>query len=84
MVGVLLISPPSAEVTSSSNDWAWTEQDRQQLSQAAQSLSMALSMDNEWNHLRKQNNVFQEGISDSLHQVKNPLQALHTYEKILQ
>jgi signal transduction histidine kinase len=41
-------------------------------------------MDNERKFLRAQNTAFQEGLSDSLHQVKNPLQALRTYGKILQ
>jgi signal transduction histidine kinase len=45
---------------------------------------MALSMDSERNILKEQNNAFREGLSDSLHQVKNPLQALRTYGKILQ
>ena len=62
----------------------WTDLDREQVSRAAQSLSMALSMDNERNYLQQQNNAFREGLSDSLHQVKNPLQALRTYGKILQ
>lgn len=80
-VGVLLVSP---SVASSPPEVIWTELDRDQVSRAAQSLSMALSMDNERNYLREQNNAFRDGLSDSLHQVKNPLQALRTYGKILQ
>ena len=55
-----------------------------QVSRAAQSLSMALMMDSERSVLREQNTIFREGLSDSLHQVKNPIQALRTYGKILQ
>ncbi|KAG7359294.1 histidine kinase [Nitzschia inconspicua] len=62
----------------------WTDQDKEQVSRAAQSLSMALMMDQERSALREQNNAFREGLSDSLHQVKNPIQALRTYGKILQ
>ena len=88
-VGVLLVSPAlstttaSSSSSSSSSSW-WTDLDREQVSHAAQSLSMALSMDNERTYLREQNNKFRDGLSDSLHQVKNPLQALRTYGKILQ
>lgn len=80
-VGVLLVSPELG----SSKEWiTWTEFDRQQVSTAGQSLSMALSMDSERNILQAQNEAFREGLSNSLHQVKNPLQALRTYGKILQ
>lgn len=70
-VGVLLVS--AAMEIHDSKDF-WTEYDRQQVSSAAQSLSVALTMDNERNELREQNKAFREGLSDSLHQVKNPLQ----------
>jgi hypothetical protein len=69
-VGVLLVS---AHTEPSKEDF-WSEQDRHQVSCAAQSLSMALTMDNERKMLREQNNAFREGLSDSLHQVKSPLQ----------
>jgi signal transduction histidine kinase len=93
-VGVLLVSPAATssdgrrrhqttqeDVNSVSQ---WTEQDKAQVSRAAQSLSMALMMDQERRILREQNTAFREGLSDSLHQVKNPIQALRTYGKILQ
>lgn len=63
---------------------SWTKRDKEQVSLAAQSLSMALNMDNERNILSEQNAVFRENLSDSLHQMKNPIQALRTYGKILQ
>jgi signal transduction histidine kinase len=81
-VGVLLVSPSVGSNPDIGN--VWTDLDREQVSRAAQSLSMALSMDNERSFLKEQNNAFREGLSDSLHQVKNPLQALRTYGKILQ
>jgi signal transduction histidine kinase len=80
-VGVLLVSPL---VGSKKGESAWIKFDRDQVSRAAQSLSMALSMDNERSVLQAQNQEFREGLSDSLHQVKNPLQALRTYGKLLQ
>ena len=70
-VGVLLVS---AALDQDEQEFFWTEYDRQQVSSAAQSLSVALTMDNERNFLREQNRAFREGLSDSLHQVKNPLQ----------
>lgn len=81
-VGVLLVSPSASSNPDTGH--VWTDLDRMQVSRAAQSLSMALSIDNERNYLKEQNNAFRIGLSDSLHQVKNPLQALRTYGKILQ
>ena len=81
-VGVLLVSPSLGSDPNQGN--VWTDLDREQVSRAAQSLSMALSMDSERNVLKEQNNAFREGLSDSLHQVKSPLQALRTYGKLLQ
>jgi len=79
-VGVLLVSPSE----SSFDGPFWTDQDREQISIAAQSLSIALSMDNERLYLHQQNKNFRESLSNSLHQVKNPLQALRTYGKLLE
>eukprot|EP00534_Pseudo-nitzschia_fraudulenta_P000037 CAMPEP_0201122970 /NCGR_PEP_ID=MMETSP0850-20130426/6468_1 /ASSEMBLY_ACC=CAM_ASM_000622 /TAXON_ID=183588 /ORGANISM="Pseudo-nitzschia fraudulenta, Strain WWA7" /LENGTH=587 /DNA_ID=CAMNT_0047389767 /DNA_START=203 /DNA_END=1966 /DNA_ORIENTATION=+ len=92
-VGVLLVSPTVPVNTKTKNnnhthdgidDDLWTKRDKEQVSLAAQSLSMALGMDNERNVLREQNTIFRENLSDSLHQMKNPIQALRTYGKILQ
>jgi signal transduction histidine kinase len=83
-VGVLLVSPAVSTSINGVEVFEWTVQDRQQVSRAAQSLSMALMMDSERNILREQNALFRESLSDSLHQVKNPIQALRTYGKILQ
>mmetsp|Transcript_26374 Transcript_26374/g.57787 ORF Transcript_26374/g.57787 Transcript_26374/m.57787 type:complete len:604 (-) Transcript_26374:52-1863(-) len=86
-VGVLLVSPTVAldnKNSTTHNANSWTKRDKEQVSLAAQSLSMALRMDNERNTLMEQNNIFRENLSDSLHQMKNPIQALRTYGKILQ
>lgn len=83
-VGVLLVSPTTDTSTKSGNRSKWTDLDRQQVSRAAQSLSMALTMDIERSELQEQNSFFRQGLSDSLHQVKNPVQALRTYGKLLQ
>ena len=45
---------------------------------------MALSMDTERTALQMQNRQVQEALSDSLHQVKNPLQGLRTFGTLLQ
>jgi len=83
-VGVLLVSPTAPLETDKNGENSWTKRDKQQVSLAAQSLSMALNMDNERNVLSEQNTIFKENLSDSLHQMKNPIQALRTYGKILQ
>jgi signal transduction histidine kinase len=80
-VGVLLVSPGGAPKKNAS---VWTREDREQVARAAQSLSLALSMDSERAALQMQTEVVRDALSDSLHQVKNPLQALRTYGKLLQ
>jgi signal transduction histidine kinase len=80
-VGVLLVSPAGAP---RKNESVWTRDDREQVARAAQSLSLALSMDSERAALQMQTEVVRDALSDSLHQVKNPLQALRTYGKLLQ
>ena len=90
-VGVLLVSPQQ-QYTATSNTVApfWTEYDRQQVSRAATSLSLALSMDNERQSQERrdmemeQQKQFYNSLSDNLHQLKNPIQALRTYGKLLQ
>ena len=81
-VGVLLVWPSVHAKREGAS--VWTEQDRKQVSRAAQSLSLALSMDTERSVLKEQTKYFRETLSNSLHQVKNPLQALRTYGKLLQ
>jgi signal transduction histidine kinase len=80
-VGVLLVwsHPPDAATGSH-----WTQGEKEQISRAAQSLSLALSMDAERKILQKQSEKLKTQLSDALHQVKNPIQALRTYGKLLQ
>ena len=81
-VGVLLVSPSVRP--KSAGESVWTKEDKEKVSQAAKSLSLALSMDTERTALQILNRQVQEALSDSLHQVKNPLQALRTFGKLLQ
>ena len=81
-LGVLVIWPfKSSEQTKS---WNWTKQDKSQVSRAAKSLALALSMDNERASTQLANENFRVQMADSLHQVKSPLQALRTFGKLLQ
>ena len=64
-VGVLLVSPTVAldnKNSTTHNANSWTRRDKEQVSLAAQSLSMALRMDNERNTLMEQNNIFKPVI----------------------
>jgi len=81
-LGVLLVSP--ADIPQDPNDSVWSKEDRQQVARAARSLSLALNMDQENQAVLTQNVEIAQALSDSLHQVKNPLQALRTYGKLLQ
>lgn len=99
-VGVLLVSPKTTRrkkgnVSSStdkerqansdlSSSSFWTIEDRQMVSKVAKSLSLALYMDMERNELQMNTEVVYEALSDSIHQFKNPLQALRTFSKLLQ
>ena len=64
--------------------WEWTSNDKRQVSRAAKSLALALSMDNERASTQLANDQFRVAMADSLHQVKSPLQALRTFGKLLQ
>lgn len=66
------------------NQWNWTSSDKLQVTRAAKSLALALSMDNERASTQLANEQFHVAMSDSLHQVKSPLQALRTFGKLLQ
>lgn len=83
-VGVLLVWPSVHAKRQEGGSSVWTNADKRQVSRAAQSLSLALSMDSERSALEEQTEYFRETLSNSLHQVKNPLQALRTYGKLLQ
>jgi hypothetical protein len=83
-VGVLLVSPSGSLRNVGKKTNPWTDADRQKVARAAKSLSLALTLDSERNSLRESNQKTQDALSDSLHQFKNPLQALRTYGKLLQ
>lgn len=78
-VGVLLVCPHGGKQRST-----WSQRNREQVGKAAKSLSLALSMDTERKALQLQNEQVAQVLSDSLHQLKNPLQAMRTYGKLLQ
>ena len=80
-VGVLLVwgNPPDA-----ASGPHWTTDEKALISRAAQSLSLALSMDTERKILQKQSEKLKVQLSDAIHQIKNPIQALRTYGKLLQ
>lgn len=62
----------------------WTQDDKNQFSRVGETLALALCMDSE----RFKNQIHTEKIrvamADNLHQVKNPVQALRTFSKLLQ
>jgi len=62
----------------------WTPEDTSQISRVGETLALALCMDSE----RFQNRIHAEEIrvamADNLHQVKNPIQALSLFSKLLQ
>mmetsp|Transcript_14530 Transcript_14530/g.21391 ORF Transcript_14530/g.21391 Transcript_14530/m.21391 type:complete len:648 (-) Transcript_14530:40-1983(-) len=62
----------------------WTDGEKEQVSRTAQSMALALSMDMDRIMLREQSEEISVALSDSLHQIKNPLQALRIYGKLLQ
>ena len=81
-VGVLLVwssPPPQPTMTTT-----WTPEDKEQIRRAGETLALALCMDSEMYQNRLQTEEFKVAMSDSLHQVKNPVQALRTFSKLLQ
>ena len=82
-LGVLMIWPNKGR-DGKSNQWTWSSNDKLQVSRAAKSLALALSMDKERVSTQISSEQFQVAMADSLHQVKSPLQALRTFGKLLQ
>jgi len=82
-LGVLMIWPNKGR-DGKSNQWKWSSNDKLQVSRAARSLALALSMDKERVSSQISSEQFQVAMADSLHQVKSPLQALRTFGKLLQ
>ena len=75
---------PYKSANESQDQWKWTSNDKLQVTRAAKSLALALSMDNERASTQLANEQFRVSMTDSLHQMKSPLQALRTYGKLLQ
>ena len=82
-LGVLMIWPFKSR-EDKQNEWSWTHNDKLQVTRAAKSLALALSMDNELTTTQVQSEQFRMAFADSLHQVKSPIQALRTFGKLLQ
>lgn len=89
-LGVLVIWPTlclddaSRDASNVDVGWMWTSDDKLQVSRAARSLALALSMNNELVSSRLANENFRVTLADGMHQVKSPLQALRTFGKLLQ
>lgn len=84
-LGVLMIWPnKGGRNNSKSAQWKWSSNDKLQVSRAAKSLALALSMDKERVSTQISSERFHVAMADSLHQVKSPLQALRTFGKLLQ
>jgi len=62
----------------------WTIKDKHQIHRMAYSLSVALTMDMETLKCQLRTEELRRALSDNLHQVKNPIQALRTFGKLLQ
>ncbi len=82
-LGVLMIWPNKGR-NGEYNQWKWSSNDKLQVSRAAKSLALALSMDKERVSTQISSEQFHVAMADSLHQVKSPLQALRTFGKLLQ
>ncbi|KAL7484011.1 hypothetical protein ACHAW6_009655 [Cyclotella cf. meneghiniana] len=82
-LGVLMIWPYESS-DDKQNKWTWTRNDKLQVSRAAKSLALALSMDNERASTQIRSEQIRMAFADSLHQVKSPIQALRTFGKLLQ
>ncbi|KAL3760500.1 hypothetical protein ACHAWU_001835 [Discostella pseudostelligera] len=88
-LGVLMLWPNNNDKMSNNNneeeqeEWKWTSEDKRQVSRAAKSLALALSMDGELASSRLANDRLCVAMADGLHQVKSPLQALRTFGKLL-
>ena len=94
-VGVLLVwgaHPPSDvklldiwKSTSAPLDYSlWTKEDKKQISRVGETLALALCMDSERFKNRYKSHDIKVAMADQLHQVKNPVQALRTFSKLLQ
>lgn len=94
-IGVLLVwgaHPPSDvklldiwKSTSAPLDYSlWTKEDKKQISRVGETLALAFCMDSERFRNRYKSHDIKVAMADQLHQVKNPVQALRTFSKLLQ
>ena len=94
-IGVLLVwgaHPPSDvklldiwKSTSAPLDYSlWTKEDKKQISRVGETLALAFCMDSERFKNRYKSHDIKVAMADQLHQVKNPVQALRTFSKLLQ
>ena len=91
-VGVILVwpsEPPTRHPSASNGNEdmstsTWTKSDKEQIVLAARSVAMALSMDADRAEMRMRNQDVRLALENNLHQIKNPLQAMRTYSKVLQ
>ena len=89
--GVLLIWPRTNNDDNKDHDdddeqesSFWTNDDKMQVSLAANSLALALSMDQERSISQAHTQDYAVALADNLHQLKNPLQAMRTFAKLMQ
>lgn len=62
----------------------WTKQDADQITRVGYSLGLALQLDTERTSSERQTEYLRVALAENLHQVRNPLQAIRTFGKLLQ
>ena len=92
-IGVLLVWGQKETITNVDSDFdndnqncsshVFTEKDMEQIRRIGETLAMALCMDADRINSKIRNEEFRVTIADNLHQVKNPVQALRTFTKLL-
>jgi len=87
-IGILLVWGSGGDVDTMQHHTAataiWTEQDKNQISRVGETLALALCMDSDRFQNRIRSEKIRVAMADNLHQVKNPVQALRTFTKLLQ
>jgi signal transduction histidine kinase len=86
-IGILLCwgaEPPQRQFGPLVSTAIWSKDDKNQISRVGETLALALEMDSERFRNRIQSENLRVAIADNLHQVKNPVQALRTFSKLLQ
>ncbi len=86
-IGILLCwgaKPPQRQFGPWDGQSMWSNDDKKQISRVGDTLALALEMDSERFRNKIQTENLRVAIADNLHQVKNPVQALRTFSKLLQ